>query len=322
MAPRLREVIASIPEVRGVMSHVGRPDDGTDVTSFFNLEFNVPLRPMEEWRSRSRSSSWACKLWDRTITREEIQDELMEKFERVPRRQLQLLAADPRQRRGGALGRQGGELGQALRHRPEARWRRPGSGSSNILQDGPRDRERRPLPHRRPAEPGDPDRPPGRAPATGSTSPTSRRSSRWPSAARRSRRWSRGRSSTTSSCGCPSTSATTRTSSRRIPVDAPGAGRQAGRPDPALAARHDQPAQAGGLVHLPREQPAVHPDQVQRPRTATSPRRSPRRSRRSSDPKTGAELPDGLRHRVVGRVRPDAGGQRPADAGSSRSRSA
>src|SRR5581483_1265801 len=50
MAPRLRAVIAEVPEVRGVMSHVGRPDDGTDVTSFFNIEFNVPLRPMETWR--------------------------------------------------------------------------------------------------------------------------------------------------------------------------------------------------------------------------------------------------------------------------------
>src|SRR5262249_14089567 len=47
MAPRLREAIASVPEVRDVMSQVGRPDDGTDVTSFFNLEFNVPLRPLE-----------------------------------------------------------------------------------------------------------------------------------------------------------------------------------------------------------------------------------------------------------------------------------
>ena len=45
-------VIASVPEVRGVMSHVGRPDDGTDVTSFFNLEFNVPLKPMEQWRRK------------------------------------------------------------------------------------------------------------------------------------------------------------------------------------------------------------------------------------------------------------------------------
>ena len=52
MAPRLREVIASIPEIKGVMSHVGRPDDGTDVTSFFNLEFNAPLKPMEEWRAK------------------------------------------------------------------------------------------------------------------------------------------------------------------------------------------------------------------------------------------------------------------------------
>ena len=58
MAPRLREVIGSIPEIKGVMSHVGRPDDGTDVTSYFNLEFNAPLIPMEQWR-KSRSRSWA-----------------------------------------------------------------------------------------------------------------------------------------------------------------------------------------------------------------------------------------------------------------------
>ena len=66
MAPRLREVMASVPEVRGVMSQVGRPDDGTDVTSFFNLEFNVPLRPMEEWREG--------------MTRHKIEDELTRKF--------------------------------------------------------------------------------------------------------------------------------------------------------------------------------------------------------------------------------------------------
>ena len=52
MAPRLRQVIGSIPEIRDVMSHVGRPDDGTDVTSYFNLEFNAPLIPMEKWREK------------------------------------------------------------------------------------------------------------------------------------------------------------------------------------------------------------------------------------------------------------------------------
>jgi cobalt-zinc-cadmium resistance protein CzcA len=70
MAPRIREVISSVPEVRGVMSHVGRPDDGTDVTSFFNLEFNVPLRPMDEWRPG--------------MTRVMIEAELQRKFERFP----------------------------------------------------------------------------------------------------------------------------------------------------------------------------------------------------------------------------------------------
>ncbi len=107
MAPRLREVIASIPEIRGVMSHVGRPDDGTDVTSFFNLEFNAPLMP---------DGAVAQPGHD---PRTKIQDELTEKFARVPGDQLQLLAAHPRQRRGGALGRQGGQLDQALRQRPE-----------------------------------------------------------------------------------------------------------------------------------------------------------------------------------------------------------
>ncbi len=48
IAPRLRRVIASMPEIKGVMSHIGRPDDGTDITSFFTLEFNAPLRPVEE----------------------------------------------------------------------------------------------------------------------------------------------------------------------------------------------------------------------------------------------------------------------------------
>ena len=70
MAPRLREVIASIPEVRGVMSQIGRPDDGTDVTSYFNIEFNVPLRPLEEWRPG--------------VTRDKIQDEMAAKFKAFP----------------------------------------------------------------------------------------------------------------------------------------------------------------------------------------------------------------------------------------------
>ncbi len=83
MAPRLREVIASVPEIRGVMSHVGRPDDGTDVISYFNLEFNAPLIPMDLWRTKPVTFAGRV-LWHRAITREEIQDELSEKFREFP----------------------------------------------------------------------------------------------------------------------------------------------------------------------------------------------------------------------------------------------
>jgi cobalt-zinc-cadmium resistance protein CzcA len=83
MAPRLREVIGSIPEIKGVMSHVGRPDDGTDVTSYYNLEFNAPLTPMEHWREKP-VTILGRDVWTRKITREEIQDELMKKFEAFP----------------------------------------------------------------------------------------------------------------------------------------------------------------------------------------------------------------------------------------------
>jgi cobalt-zinc-cadmium resistance protein CzcA len=83
MAPRLREVIGSIPEIKGVMSQVGRPDDGTDVTSYFNLEFNAPLTPMEHWRTKP-VVIFGHELWQRRITREEIQNELMAKFKEFP----------------------------------------------------------------------------------------------------------------------------------------------------------------------------------------------------------------------------------------------
>lgn len=83
MAPRIRAAIGETPEIRGVMSHVGRPDDGTDVTSFFNIEFNAPLIPMEQWR-RMPITILGLKVWDRPITREEIEVELRERFVAFP----------------------------------------------------------------------------------------------------------------------------------------------------------------------------------------------------------------------------------------------
>jgi cobalt-zinc-cadmium resistance protein CzcA len=45
-----RIIFASFPEVTQVISQVGRPDDGTDTTGFFNTEYFVDLKPKEQWR--------------------------------------------------------------------------------------------------------------------------------------------------------------------------------------------------------------------------------------------------------------------------------
>ncbi len=45
-----RIILASFPEVTQVVSQVGRPDDGTDTTGFFNTEYFVDLKPKEQWR--------------------------------------------------------------------------------------------------------------------------------------------------------------------------------------------------------------------------------------------------------------------------------
>jgi cobalt-zinc-cadmium resistance protein CzcA len=50
VANQARIVLCSFPEVPQCTSQVGRPDDGTDTTGFFNTEFFVDLKPKEEWR--------------------------------------------------------------------------------------------------------------------------------------------------------------------------------------------------------------------------------------------------------------------------------
>jgi cobalt-zinc-cadmium resistance protein CzcA len=51
VANQARIVLCSFPEVPQCTSQVGRPDDGTDNTGFFNTEYFVDLKPKEQWRS-------------------------------------------------------------------------------------------------------------------------------------------------------------------------------------------------------------------------------------------------------------------------------
>jgi cobalt-zinc-cadmium resistance protein CzcA len=54
-APQVRDILSKYPQVTVVGSELGRPDDGTDPTGFFNCEFYVGLKPYDDasWKSGS-----------------------------------------------------------------------------------------------------------------------------------------------------------------------------------------------------------------------------------------------------------------------------
>ncbi len=49
-AHKIRKVLLGVPEVKNVISKIGRPDDGTDPKIFNGGEFYVELKPENEWR--------------------------------------------------------------------------------------------------------------------------------------------------------------------------------------------------------------------------------------------------------------------------------
>ncbi|MDE2223377.1 MAG: efflux RND transporter permease subunit [Candidatus Omnitrophica bacterium] len=55
ITPRIRKILRSFPQVTTVASELGRPDDGTDATGFFNVEFYVGLKPYSQWRGPYRT---------------------------------------------------------------------------------------------------------------------------------------------------------------------------------------------------------------------------------------------------------------------------
>jgi cobalt-zinc-cadmium resistance protein CzcA len=55
ITPRVRDILRSFPEVTTVASELARPDDGTDPTGFFNVEFYVDLKPYSQWSGSYRT---------------------------------------------------------------------------------------------------------------------------------------------------------------------------------------------------------------------------------------------------------------------------
>src|SRR5579863_9452455 len=55
LANHARLVLADFPEVTQVVSQVGRPDDGSDASGFYNTEFFVDLLPRSQWRPQFKT---------------------------------------------------------------------------------------------------------------------------------------------------------------------------------------------------------------------------------------------------------------------------
>ncbi len=62
---RARAILRAYPEVALVASQVGRPDDGTDPTGFYNAEFSIPLHPDKHWPAVVPRTGWLSWLGPR-----------------------------------------------------------------------------------------------------------------------------------------------------------------------------------------------------------------------------------------------------------------
>ena len=68
ITPRIRAVLRSFPDVTTVTSELGRPDDGTDPTGFFNVEFFVGLKPYADWTGPYRNKPALIAAIDKKLS--------------------------------------------------------------------------------------------------------------------------------------------------------------------------------------------------------------------------------------------------------------
>ena len=171
------------PEIETVVSQLGRPDDGTDVSGFYNIELFAPLKPSNEWpRGVTKESMTAA-----------LSKELAQAFPGVIFNFSQMISDNVEEALSGVKGENTVKvIGHDLRVN-EAKANEIVDVMSTVRASrtwacSPRSASRtsasRPIAFS--------------AGATGSTSATSRRWCRRPSAARRSPRSTKGRSTSTS----------------------------------------------------------------------------------------------------------------------------
>lgn len=70
LAKEMKDKLREFDEVKFVLNQVGRPNDGTDPTGFFNIEFHIELHPEKEWK--------------RKIKKDDLVDEMREMLQTYP----------------------------------------------------------------------------------------------------------------------------------------------------------------------------------------------------------------------------------------------
>lgn len=70
LSKEMKTALQKFDEVAYIFTQTGRPNDGTDPTGFFNIEFNIQLKPVKEWK--------------RNIKKEELLDQMRVQLEEYP----------------------------------------------------------------------------------------------------------------------------------------------------------------------------------------------------------------------------------------------
>jgi cobalt-zinc-cadmium resistance protein CzcA len=70
VSKKVRADMMKFPQVKNIISQTGRPDDGTDVTGFYNNEFNIQLYQESQWKPK--------------ISKEELIEQMTKKLENIP----------------------------------------------------------------------------------------------------------------------------------------------------------------------------------------------------------------------------------------------
>jgi cobalt-zinc-cadmium resistance protein CzcA len=66
----MKDKIRAFDEVKFVLNQVGRPNDGSDPTGFFNIEFHIQLHPEKEW--------------ERGLSKDEVVEEMRKELQTYP----------------------------------------------------------------------------------------------------------------------------------------------------------------------------------------------------------------------------------------------